>query len=193
MWWVVAGPILKIFICPNLHSRGEPSLVLRGAKIPSGRSSWSPLHCSLCTLTSMLELTTGYSHFLVKELKLFHIFTQNTNSNIDPVQKYWKKAATNIFTCFGEQRSRCQRQMEEFEIILNFFLRNCSSLSLIQYLILFGEQKSRLYPKFEFAIALICFKSVFQFHGWKGWSTTRSGDDKAVELDWFWLANKISL
>ena len=121
MWWVVAGPILKIFICPNLHSRGEPSLVLRGAKIPSGRSSWSPLHCSLCTLTSMLELTTGYSHFLVKELKLFHIFTQNTNSNIDPVQKYWKKAATNIFTCFGQQRSRCQRQMEEFEIILNFF------------------------------------------------------------------------
>ena len=58
MWWVVAGPILKIFICPNLHSRGEPSLVLRGAKIPLGRSSWSyflpsppllTLHYTLCT------------------------------------------------------------------------------------------------------------------------------------------------
>ena len=170
MWWVVAGPILKIFICPNLHSRGEPSLVLRGAKIPLGRSSWSPLHCSLCTLTSMLELTTGYSHFLVKELKLFHIFTQNTNSNIDPVQKYWKKTATNMFTCFGQQRSRCQRQMEEFEIILNFFWE-IVLLSLIQYLILFGEQKSRLYPKFEFAIALICFKSVFQSQ--QGQGTTK--------------------
>ena len=40
-WWVVVGPILKIFICPNLHSRREPGLVLRGAKIPLGRSSWS--------------------------------------------------------------------------------------------------------------------------------------------------------
>ena len=51
-WWVVVGPILKIFICPNLHSRREPGLVLRGAKIPLGRSSWSyflPLPIPLLT------------------------------------------------------------------------------------------------------------------------------------------------
>ena len=77
-------------------------------------------------------------------LKLFHIFTQNTNSNIDPVQKYWKKAATNIFTCFGQQRSRCQRQMEEFEIILNFFWE-IVLLSLSFNIWFYSENKNRDY------------------------------------------------